>query len=198
MGIATGEKYAEVSVGPERAHDLLREIGFEIQEPFVVFAPGAAYGRAKQWLPERFIELGELVVGTKGWSVLVVGAGADRGVCHQIASQLARTGTRLNRAIDLCGKTDLMTLASLLSVSRAVVSNDSGAMHLAGAVGAKVAAIFGATNETRTSPLRSGPDAPAASILTHHVFCRPCMLRECPIDHRCMRGVTASQVFACL
>ena len=91
-----------------------------------------------------------------------------------------------------------MTLASLLSVSRAVVSNDSGAMHLAGAVGARVAAIFGATNETRTSPLRSGPDAPAPSILTHHVFCRPCMLRECPIDHRCMRGVTASQVFACL
>ena len=198
MGIGTGDKFAEVSVGPERAHDLLRGIGFEVEEPFVVFAPGAAYGRAKQWLPERFIELGEMIVGTKGWSVLVVGAGADRGVCDQIASRLARTGTRLNRAIDLCGKTDLMTLASLMSLARAVVSNDSGAMHLAGAVGARVAAIFGATNETRTSPLRSGPDAPPPAIFTHHVFCRPCMLRECPIDHRCMRGVTAPQVFSCL
>ena len=72
----------------------------------------------------------------------------------------------------------------------AVVSNDSGAMHLAGAVGAPVVAVFGATNEHRTSPLVNGPDA-ARRIVATDVWCRPCMLRECPIDHRCMTGVTA-------
>jgi len=71
------------------------------------------------------------------------------------------------------------------------VSNDSGAMHLAGAMGTRVVAIFGATDETRTSPLTASAAAAAPAIVTHQVFCRPCMLRECPIDHRCMRGVTA-------
>jgi len=75
-----------------------------------------------------------------------------------------------------------------------VVSNDSGAMHLAGAVGAKVIAIFGPTNEHRTSPLSAGPTAPSPVVITHEVFCRPCMLRECPIDHRCMRRITAAEV----
>jgi heptosyltransferase-2 len=198
MSIEAGPQFASVRVGPERGRELLREIGFEIEGPFVVFAPGAAYGRAKQWLPERFVELGELIVRERGWSLLVAGSAADRGVCASIAASLARTGTRLNRAVDLSGKTDLMTLASLMSLSRAVVSNDSGAMHLAAAAGAKVVAVFGATNETRTSPLPAGPDAPQPAILTHSVFCRPCMLRECPIDHRCMRGVSARQVFDAL
>jgi heptosyltransferase II len=74
------------------------------------------------------------------------------------------------------------------------VSNDSGAMHLAGAVGTRVVAVFGPTNEHRTSPLASGPDAPVPVVITHGVFCRPCMLRECPIDHRCMRRIAAREV----
>jgi heptosyltransferase-2 len=82
----------------------------------------------------------------------------------------------------------------VLSRSRAVVANDSGAMHLAGAVGARVVAVFGATNEHRTSPLTQGDDAPAPVILTHDTFCRPCMLRECPIDHRCMRRIEPARV----
>jgi heptosyltransferase-2 len=97
--------------------------------------------------------------------------------------------------VDLSGHTSLVQLAGVLAASSAVVTNDSGAMHLAAAVGARVIAVFGATDEVRTAPLRAGPDAPAAAILTHDVFCRPCLLRECPIDHRCMRGVTAERVF---
>ena len=96
------------------------------------------------------------------------------------------------------GKSDLATLAGILAVARAVVSNDSGAMHLAGAVGTHVVAMFGATNETRTSPLPARPDTPAHTILTHPVFCRPCMLRECPIDHRCMRGITVTRALESL
>jgi heptosyltransferase-2 len=71
-------------------------------------------------------------------------------------------------------------------------------MHLAGAVGAPVVAVFGATNEFRTAPLTTGPAGPAPAIVTTSVWCRPCMLRECPIDHRCMTGVSARMVHLAL
>jgi len=205
LGMAPGPMHARVRPNTDRARAVLREIGLDVDEPFVVFAPGAAYGRAKQWLPERFAQLAHMLITQRGWSVVMVGANADRAVCKEIGdrlptsdSRLPTPDSRLNRLIDLSGKSDLPTLAGILAVARAVVSNDSGAMHLAGAVGTHVVAMFGATNETRTSPLAAGPDAPAPSILTHPVFCRPCLLRECPIDHRCMRGLTAERAFASL
>src|SRR5688500_9444827 len=198
LGIAAGPPFAEVRPDVDRVRELALDLGLDTDEPFVVFAPGAAYGRAKQWLPERFAQLAELIINEKGWSVLMVGSRADRSTCAEISARLPATGSRLNRLIDLAGKTDLPMLAGVMSRARAVVSNDSGAMHLAGAVGAKVVAIFGATNERRTSPLRSSPQAPEPAIITHVVCCRPCMLRECPIDHRCMTGITARAVYAAL
>jgi heptosyltransferase-2 len=195
LGIEEGPPYARVWPDQDHARQLLRDIGLDLDEPFVVFAPGAAYGRAKQWLPERFAELARTLIGDRGWSVLMVGANVDRSTCDEISARVpTRTGTRLNRLIDFCGKSDLPTLAGILSQAHAVVSNDSGAMHLAGAVGTKVIAVFGPTNERRTSPLSSGPDAPAPVVITRDVFCRPCMLRECPIDHRCMRRIGATDV----
>ncbi len=81
--------------------------------------------------------------------------------------------------------------------ARAFVSNDSGAMHLAAAVGLPVTAIFGATDERATAPLGpASPSAPPHEILTCDVFCRPCMLRECPIDHRCMKRIEAERACA--
>ena len=206
LGMAPGPLHAQVKPNTERARDLLREIGLDVDEPFAVFAPGAAYGRAKQWLPERFAGLAHLLIEQRGWSVVMVGASADRAVCKEIEGRLSafakasadKPSSRLNRLIDLSGKSDLASLAGILAVAGAVVSNDSGAMHLAGAVGTHVVALFGATNDTRTSPLSAGADAPAPTILTHPVFCRPCMLRECPIDHRCMRGITADKVLQSL
>ncbi len=198
LGMAPGPMHARVRPNTDRARQLLREIGLDLDEPFAVFAPGAAYGRAKQWLPERFAELAHMLIEQRGWSVVMVGAAADRAVCKEIGFRLPTHGSRLNRLIDFSGKSDLATLAGILAEARAVVSNDSGAMHLAGAVGTHVVAMFGATNQLRTSPLAAGPDAPAPSILTHSVFCRPCMLRECPIDHRCMRGITAERALASL
>jgi heptosyltransferase-2 len=198
LGIAPGPLHARVWPNTDWARQVLREIGLDLDEPFAVFAPGAAYGRAKQWLPERFAALAHRLIQERGWSVVMVGANADRDVCAEIESRLPKTGSRINRLVDFSGKSDLATLAGILAVARAVVSNDSGAMHLAGAVGTHVVALFGATNEARTSPLAAGADAPAATILTHSVFCRPCMLRECPIDHRCMRGISAEKAFASL
>ena len=195
LGIPEGPPYASVRPDRARARQLLRDVGLDLDEPFIVFAPGAAYGRAKQWLPERYAELAGLIINERGWSVMMVGAGVDRSTCDDISRRLPTQGTRINRLIDFCGKSDLATLAGILGEARAVVSNDSGAMHLAGAVGTKVIAVFGPTRERQTSPLSSGPDAPAPIVITHDVFCRPCMLRECPIDHRCMRRISARRVF---
>jgi heptosyltransferase-2 len=198
LGIEPGPPFARVHPDVAKARQLLRDIGLDLDEPFVIFAPGAAYGRAKQWLPQRFAELADEIINGRGWSVVMVGSKADRPACDDITRRTPVRGNRLNRLIDFCGKSDIPTLAGILSQAAAVVSNDSGAMHLAGAVGAKVIAIFGPTNEARTSPLSSGPDAPAPAVITHDVFCRPCMLRECPIDHRCMRKIAAADVLAAM
>lgn len=198
LGMAPGPLHARVWPNQDRARDVLREIGLDLDEPFAVFAPGAAYGRAKQWLPERFAQLAHMLIEQRNWSVVMVGVNADREVCREIEQRMPKTGTKINRLIDFAGKSDLPTLAGMLAVARAVVSNDSGAMHLASAVGTQVVALFGATNDTRTSPLSASADSPVPAILTHPVFCRPCMLRECPIDHRCMRGISADRAFESL
>jgi heptosyltransferase-2 len=94
--------------------------------------------------------------------------------------------------IDLAGKTSLEMLAGVMSLASACVSNDSGAMHLAGAVGVPLAALFGPTREYETAPLmRAGA---RSEVLINPVWCRPCMLRECPIDHRCMKGLSPDAV----
>jgi len=159
LGIPEGPPFASIHPDGGRARQLLRDVGLDLDEPFVVFAPGAAYGRAKQWLPERYAELANLIINDRGWSVLMVGANVDRSACDDVERRLPKTGTRINRLIDFCGKSDLPTLAGILGEAHAVVSNDSGAMHLAAAVGTKVVAVFGPTRDKQTSPLASGPDA---------------------------------------
>jgi heptosyltransferase-2 len=167
--------------------------------PYVVLAPGAAYGKAKQWPPERFAQVAARLAGERDWKVALVGSRADAAVCASIARMASTSfGARPSAVVDLSGRTSLAELVAVLAGARAVVSNDSGAMHLASAAGVPVVAIFGATNEHRTSPLTRGPGAPAARILTSEAWCRPCMLRECPIDHRCMTGVSAGEVLAAI
>ena len=105
-----------------------------------------------------------------------------------IAVARASNGTRL---LNLVGRTDLPMLAGVLSQCRTIVTNDSGAMHLAGAAGVAVTAVFGPTDDKATHVLGE-----AHAVLTHPVWCRPCMLRECPLDHQCMRGVGVPAVLA--
>jgi heptosyltransferase-2 len=194
LGIATGDRYATLEVSEDdrrRARALVAEAGVEDVTSVVAFAPGAAYGRAKQWPPQTFSELAALLID-RGFAVALVGAGADASACRDVRDRAP--ASMRPRIVDLSGRTDLTALAALLAQSRAVVANDSGAMHLAAAVGSRVVALFGPTNERQTSPLRAGPEAPAPIVLSTNVWCRPCMLRECPIDHRCMTGITADTV----
>jgi heptosyltransferase-2 len=190
LDVPIGPSFAGILV-PSAAHSaataLLRESGVAEATRFMVFAPGAAYGRAKQWLPERFAELATMLAARDIMAVLV-GAKGDMSACREVS--------RLARVIDLSGRTDLATLAGVLSQTDAVVANDSGAMHLAAAVGARVTAVFGPTNDERTRPLPASASAPQPTIVTTDVWCRPCMLRECPIDHRCMTQITAARVLA--
>src|SRR5439155_8319047 len=99
--------------------------------------------------------------------------------------------------IDLVGQTDLLMLMGVLSHCSALVANDSGAVHLAAALGVPVTAIYGPTDERYSLPLSScEPAGDRVRAISHDVFCRPCGLRDCPIDHRCMKRIAPEQVFA--
>jgi heptosyltransferase-2 len=171
-----------------RAAALLGKHGVTSSMRIVGFAPGAAYGHAKRWPPSRVAEVVARVTKERGAVAVLVGADSDRGAGREIESALPSGVTVVN----LIGRTDLRQLAGVLSRCAGFVSNDSGAMHLAAAVGAPVTAIFGPTDERVTSPLGDH------DVLVHPVFCHPCMLRDCPIDHRCMKRISADVVFDAL
>jgi heptosyltransferase-2 len=175
----------------EEARSLLRTRGWQESRPLLVVAPGAAYGTAKRWLPRHFAALISRAIRETGVHVVLVGASADAESARLV---LQSTSVAEREAIvDLTGATTLQTLAGVLSLAAACVSNDSGAMHLAGAVGTPLAAIFGPTREKETAPLtRHGG---RSDVLINHVWCRPCMLRECPFDHQCMTGLKPERVF---
>jgi heptosyltransferase-2 len=185
------ELIVPTAAAPE-AERLLLEAGWDGVRPLVVFAPGAAYGTAKQWLPEHYATLAAQLIDGDEVHVVLVGSGGDKLAADLIASLLS--AVHRSRVIDLCGRTTLAALAGVLARARACVSNDSGAMHLAAAVGVPLAALFGPTNERETAPVpREGMPV---RVLIHAVDCRPCMLRECPIDHPCMRDLRPERVHA--
>ena len=181
-----GEPRITVADGIRRtAVDLLNGAGWDGRAPLVAFAPGAAYGSSKRWPPRYFAELARSLAGDLVRTVLV-GSGADAAVGREIEVASGDPSIFLN----LIGKTGLPALAGVLSSVRAVVANDSGAAHLAAALATPVTTVFGPTDE-RTNAPRS---IAASAALFHPVWCRPCWLRTCPLDHRCMRGVTAASV----
>jgi heptosyltransferase-2 len=190
LGIDGAPRHASVRV-PALDSDMASRVG---PSPYVVLAPGAAYGRAKQWPPERCAELTSLAARELGVRVVLVGSRADGGVCQEIVERARRAGVVPESLLDLSGRTTLPDLTAILARARAVVTNDSGAMHLAAAAGARVVATFGATDEGRTAPLTRDASAPPPVILTSDVWCRPCLLRECPIDHRCLTRIDARRV----
>ena len=168
-----------------RATWLLEQHGLPPGTVTVGFAPGAAYGHAKRWPPDRVARVIERLFRERGIRAVLVGAAGDREAGRAIESTLpADIGV-----VNLIGRTDLRLLMGVIRACRAFVSNDSGAMHLAAALGIPVTAIFGPTNERATAP------AGDHDVILKQVFCRPCMLRECPIDHRCMKRITEEDVY---
>lgn len=165
------------------ARKLLRSEGIPDGAPFLVLNPGAAYGSAKRWNEERFAKAGGTLAREMGLRVAIVGSVMERPIGEAI-----KTGLNGNAAV-LSGKTSLEALMGILAESSLMITNDSGPMHMAAALGVPTVAIFGSTDETVTGPYGS-----RTRIVRHAVECSPCMLRECPIDHRCMTLVEAEDV----
>ena len=187
LGFEAPHILPRIEITPQTAasvDELLARENIDRSAPLVGMAPGAAYGHAKRWPPDRVAELAARLC-SRGATCVMVGAAGDRDAGREIESSLPAGA----RVVNLIGRTDLRLFAGLLAACHAFVSNDSGAMHLAAAAGVPVAAIFGPTDERVTAPLGDH------DVIIHQVFCRPCMLRDCPIDHRCMRRISVDVVF---
>ncbi len=154
--------------------------------PVVGVNPGAAFGSAKQWIPARYAAAAERIAAERGARVAILGGPAERPLADAIAAAM-RTPP-----LDLCGRTDLPGLVGVLARLDVLLTNDSGPMHLASALGTPLVAIFGSTDWRETAP--AGPAR--QRVVREDVECAPCMLRECPIDHRCMTRVAVERVVA--
>ncbi len=168
-----------------RAAALLSENGIGPSDVILGINPGASYGSAKRWYPDRFAEVARQLAGKWAAKVVIFGGPGETEIAGDIARNL--DGTALNMA----GKTSVRELMALIKRCNFFITNDSGPMHIAAAFGVPLVAIFGSTDHTGTSPYSSN-----AVVVRKAVECAPCKLRECPIDHRCMTAVTVDDVVA--
>lgn len=167
-----------------RAHQILMQAGVVDDVPTVAIAPGSTNSAAKRWTPAGFARLNDRLRSELGVNVILLGSREDREVTREVAG-LAR-----HPPLDLAGQTSLADAAAVLSISDLLISNDMGLAHLAPAVGTAALVIFGPTNPVTTRPFSEN-----AFIMSANVECAPCMLRTCPIDHRCMTRISADDVF---
>lgn len=158
-----------------------RALGWD--RPVIGVSPGAAYGSAKRWLPERFAEAANRIAAESGGTVALFGSSAERELCDTVAAVIAAP------VKNFAGETSLGEFIELTAACQVYLTNDSGAMHIASALGVPTVAIFGATNDVTT-----GPTGDRARVVREPVECSPCLKRECPIDHRCMTRVRAMRV----
>jgi heptosyltransferase-2 len=145
--------------------------------------PGAEYGPAKRWLPERFTEVAAKITAQSSVQWILFGTKKDAAIGEQIAAAIG------DHCVNRIGQTTLDQLIDELRECSLLLTNDTGTMHLAALLGVPVVAVFGSTEPRLTGPLGNGH-----IVLRHHVECSPCFLRECPIDFRCMKAVSADEV----
>jgi heptosyltransferase-2 len=157
-----------------------------IPAPVIGVSPGAAYGNAKRWLPERFAEAALEIARPLGIPIVLFGSADERELCESVARLIRPSGQAVH---NLAGATTLAEFIDLAAACRLFLTNDSGAMHIASALGVPTIAIFGSTDEHAT-----GPTGPLSRVIREPVECSPCLLRECPIDHRCMERIPAGRV----
>jgi heptosyltransferase-2 len=169
----------------ERAEDSLLRAGARRGAIRVAVVPGAQYGSAKCWPADRFAEVADGLAADFDCDVILFGTAAERGIAQRLASRMQ------HKPILLAGETSLADLPALLATCQLFIGNDSGAMHVAAAVGLPVVAIFGPTDPAGTSPVTTSLD-----LIRHPVTCSPCFLRACPVDHRCMTRIEVVNVAA--
>jgi heptosyltransferase II len=152
----------------------------------VGISPGAAYGGAKRWLPERFAEAAVSLAQRIGATTAIFGSDSERDICDTVFRYVESAG---QACVNFAGATSLAEFIELAAACEVYLTNDSGPMHIASALGVPTTVIFGATDEEAT-----GPTGPRSQVVREPVECSRCLLRECPIDHRCMTRVSAQRV----
>jgi heptosyltransferase-2 len=171
----------------QRAAQILLQAGARPHAHRIAVGAGASYGSAKCWPPDRFAKALNALLSRADSDVLLFGTPGELPVSSAIASKLQHA------PINLTGKTSIADLPALLSQCHLFLGNDSGAMHVAAAVGLPIVAIFGPTDPDGTSPV-----TPRLTIVQQKPYCSPCYLRRCPTDHRCMTAVTPAMVDSAL
>lgn len=167
---------------PDKQAALLRQLGLSDERPIVALMPGAEYGPAKCWPLEHFSELAQTLL-SRDYSVWVLGSEKDHPAGEQIS-------TAAPGAENLCGRTSLEDAVDLLGLASTAVSNDSGLMHIAAAVGCQVQAIYGSSSPDFTPPLTK-----QRVIHYLNLDCSPCFQRECPLGHlNCLKGIDPSAI----
>ena len=182
------ESYIQLSIGEEKqrnAKDFLLKAGVRTGVLRVAIGAGASYGSAKCWPPSRFADLANRLQSQREADVILFGTAAEAAVSNLISAEMCRP------PIDLTGQSAIADLPALLSQCHLFIGNDSGAMHVAAAVGLPVVAVFGPTD-----PLGTAPVTPRCSIVQEKPYCSPCFLRRCPTDHRCMTRITVDMMEA--
>ena len=165
------------------ASAFLAEYGIQSSDFVLGINPGASYGSAKRWYPDRFAQVARRLADEWGARVVIFGGPGETAISADLESRLE--GTAVNSA----GKTTVRQLMALIRRCNFFITNDSGPMHIAAAFDVPLVAIFGSTDHTGTSPYNNN-----AIVVRNDVECAPCKLRECPTDHRCMTTVTAESV----
>jgi heptosyltransferase-2 len=186
LGIPISDIPPRLYLSPKETKDartLLRQQGIPDGALIVGINPGATYGSAKCWLPERFREVTERLLQQKDVYIVYFGDQGTASIVKEICSGLPA------RVINLAGLTSLRELTGLISQCDVILTNDSGPMHIADATGTPIVALFGSTSEVITGPYRCG------TIIHKHVECSPCYQRTCPIDFRCMKRIEADEVY---
>jgi heptosyltransferase II len=173
---------SEMAAAAGRVHFARLGLG----ERVIGISPGAAFGSAKRWLPERFVETGIRLARELRAAVAVFGSKDEQQLCETVRAGIAAAGVS---SANLAAKTTLAEFIEMAAACSLYLTNDSGAMHIASALGVPTVAVFGSTDHVAT-----GPAGHRFAIIRHQVECSPCLLRECPIDHRCMTRVTVESV----
>jgi heptosyltransferase-2 len=175
-----------LSVDRSNRAALVAKLGLDDSIPVVGMMPGAEYGPAKRWPVEYYTQLATKLLA-EGYAVWVLGSEKEHALGERIAA--VDPGIR-----NLCGKTRLVDVVDLLSLPQAVVTNDSGLMHVAAAVGTNVIALYGSSTPEYTPPLTD-----KAMILYDNLSCSPCFKRECPYGHtRCLTDISVDRVFGAI
>jgi heptosyltransferase-2 len=187
LGFQPGEGIPILKTSPkllEEAERILESYGIKKSDPLVGVSPGAQYGSAKEWFPERYGELADRISGEMGARILILGSMEDRLIASQICQKPEPA------AIDLTGNTTLSQAIGIIARCRLFITNDSGLMHVASALGVPLIAIFGSTDPWRTGPLSKN-----SRVLHKSIPCAPCLKTECPDDRRCMELITVDEVY---